>query len=298
MSHTLAVSMYRPKGEPLAVVEIIHGMAEHRKRYDEFARWLQEKGFAVVTYDLPGHGETAEGSPLGYFGMKDGWGNLVKSARTVAEECMRQYPDKPFFILGHSMGTMIARCYLQKYDGDLAGMILSGAPNYNSAAAAGITLATTIRGFKGPKGHSRLMDKMVTGNFNKSVQNPKTPVDWLSYSEENVQKYIADPLSGFPFTIQGYLDELQGMQQMADVSRYECRNHELPIYFFAGEEDPCIGGLSGLESSIETLRKAGYVNITSRLYPHMRHETLNEEDRLRVYEETAAWLTEQLNKPL
>ena len=141
-----------------------------------------------------------------------------------------------------------------------------------------------------------MMDKLVTGNFNSSVANPKTEVDWLSYNEDNVAEYVNDPDSGFGFTVQGYLDELEGMNQMHDVSRYEGNNKRLPIAFFAGKEDPCIGGAKGFADSVDTIKKAGYKRITTRLYPHMRHEILNETDYQRVYQDVVRWLDANLVK--
>ena len=132
-----------------------------------------------------------------------------------------------------------------------------------------------VKVFKGKKGHSKLLDTLITGSFNKKVDNPRTPSDWISYNEENVDQFIEDPLSGVPFTIGGYIHELEGMVQMHDVSQYECKNKNLPILFVVGEDDPCTGGTKGLEDSKNTLVKAGYSNIKIKQFSHMRHEILN-----------------------
>ncbi len=292
MSQTLSVSIYRPAGKARASLLIVHGMAEHRKRYDDFARYLQKKGYAVMTYDLPGHGETAESQqePLGFFGETNGWERLVNSAVETARECRRLFPDAPFVLMGHSMGTIIARCFLQENDAMLNGLILSGAPAYNKAVPSGLALAKTIRLTKGARGYSKTLDNLVTGGFSKAVKDAKTPFDWLSCNEENVQKYIADPLCGFPFTVQGYIDELTGMVQMHDLNRFRTRNPSLPILMFCGEDDPCTGGKEGWTDSIAVLQQAGYQNLSSHRYPHMRHETLNETYNLRVYEDVWQWL--------
>ena len=296
MSQTLAVSVYRPRQEPKASVVIVHGMAEHRKRYDDFARYLQRQGYAVFTYDLPGHGETVgEDGLKGYFGPKNGWNNLVKSAKEIVDESKRQYPNAGVVLFGHSMGSMIARCFIQQYDDEIIGCILSGAPCYNSSTELGLKVANAIKSVKGPKNFSRTLDMLIVGSLNKPIENPKTPLDWLSYNDENIKRYVEDPMCGFPFTIQGYIDELEGMKQMHDVDRFEMKNADLPIFLFAGESDPCIGGKEGFNDTVGTLRKAGYVNISSRLYPHMRHETLNEIDRIRVFDEVVDWLNNLTN---
>ncbi len=294
MGETLAVSFYKPKGEPKAVVEIVHGMAEHRKRYADFAKYLMNRGFAVYTYDLPGHGETAGTGTLGYFGEANGWTHLVNSAYEVAQTAKAEYPDKPFILLGHSMGSMIARCFLQTHDDMLDALVLSGAPCYQSAAPVGIGIGKALKKVKGAKGYSKVMDFLLTGTFAASIKNARTPFDWLSVNKENVDRYIADPLCGFPFTIQGYIDELQGVCDMHNVSKYHCTKPDLPVLFAAGEYDPCTGGTKGLADSADTLRAAGYSHIDARLFEGMRHEILNECDREKVFAAIAEWIETQL----
>ncbi|MBQ9328279.1 MAG: alpha/beta hydrolase [Solobacterium sp.] len=286
----IAYSVFRPAKEVKGAVAIVHGMAEHRKRYVGFAEYLAGRGYGVVTYDLPGHGESTDDTK-GYFG-KDGVNTLIDSVSGAIERSKQEFPGTTTILMGHSMGTMVSRCWIQNHDGEIDALILSGAPNWQSAGKMGISLGKVLRIFKGEKGLSPLMDSMVTGNFNKTIKDPETPVDWLSYNKENVKKYIEDPDCGFGFTIQGYIDELTLMGQMHDVARFRVSKPALPIRFIAGEEDPCIGGVNGLEDSIGTLKKAGYTEITSRLYPHMRHETLNETDHQTVFSDIADWLDE------
>lgn len=291
MNSTLAVTLYRPSGDPKGVVEIVHGMQEHRKRYDEFAEYLKEDGYVVVTFDLPGHGESVkEGDPLGYFGEEHGWDHLIDSAYRLMKDIKKEYPDLNYYILGHSMGSMVSRCFIQDYDDEIDGLILSGAPCYNPGAKAGFAVAKAVRAFKGKQGLSKVLDNLATGGFNKGIENPRTELDWLSYNEENVDRYIEDELCGVPFTVQGYIDELDGMIRMNDSSMYRVKNKNLPIYFFGGEDDPCIGGYEGLESSVKTLKDAGYTCIETHLYPHMRHETLNEKNHEIVYSDVLEWL--------
>ncbi len=285
----LAYNVFRPDGEVKGAVAVVHGMAEHRKRYVRFAEYLAENGYGVITYDLPGHGESISETP-GYFGDFDGWQMLIDSAVRAVNRAKKEFPDVPVTLFGHSMGTMIARCYIQEHDTEINGLILSGAPNWQSAVTAGIALGKQIRGVRGQKGSSKLMDQLVTGNFNRSVDDPKTAVDWLSYNEENVKNYLEDPLCGFGFTVQGYLDELEGMRQMHRVELYQCRNRLLPILFMAGEDDPCIGGEAGFADSVNTLKEAGYHNVVFKLYPNMRHETLQEKDYMKVQKDIRNWI--------
>ena len=284
----LATTIYKPDGEIKGCVEIVHGMEEHRKRYDDFANTLKEHGYGVITFDLPGHGETANDN-FGYFGEK-GWDALIESVEEINELCHKTFPNVPVYLFGHSMGSMVSRCYLQKYDQNIQGLILSGAPNYQKAAPLGIAVGKIIRIFKGDKGHSKLLDSLVTGAFNNQVENPRTPNDWISYNEKNVDEYINDPLSGIPFTISGYIHELQGMVQMHDSSLYTCKNKDLPILFVVGKDDPCTGGTKGLEDSKNTLVQAGYHNIKMKQFEGMRHEILNEIEKDDVKNTIIAWL--------
>ena len=291
MKEELAVSVFRPEGQIKAAVFVVHGMEEHHLRYNEFAEYLKDQGFGVVTYDLPGHGKSGKIEDRGWFGDKDGWKNLVDSAVEIALRTKTEFPGVPLFCFAHSMGTMIARTFIQSHDEMIDGLILSGAPNYVSAASAGKAIAAIVCKLKGNRSKSKLLTSMATGGFSKAVENAATPVDWLSVNTENVAKYIADPDCGWPFTSRGYYDLFDGMIQMHDLKAFRCNKPDLPIWFFAGEGDPCIGGEKGFADSIANLRKAGYTNVTSTIYPGMRHETLNETDHMKVFEDVAEWLT-------
>ncbi len=293
MSETLALTIYRPAGKPKGAVTVVHGMSEHRRRYDAFAEHLQNEGYGVITYDLPGHGETAGEKRLGYFGPENGMDLLVSSVQAVMELLRREFPDVPVFLFGHSMGTIISRCWLQKH-GDVSGVVLSGAPNYTPAIPAGLAAAKAVRLVKGPEGYSTMLDELVTGQFNKALADPKTPVDWISYDTGNVERYLADPLCGFPFTVQGYVDLVTGLERMHDPKRYGHVRADLPIVFFAGKDDPCTGGTAGLADSIATLQEAGYGDVSCRIYDGMRHEILNEAEHEKVFADISGWLDEHI----
>ncbi len=290
----LSYKIYRPEDETKAVVFCVHGMQEHKMRYDELAKYFTDNHYACITYDLPGHGETAGKENQGYFDDEDGWKTLVDSAVEIAKIAKEQFKDLPVIYFGHSMGTLIGRVFLQNYDDLIDGCILSGIPTYLSACKLGVVLAKMVIGVKGKRGHSKLLETLATGSFNKVIDDPKTNVDWLSYNTDNVQKYIDDEFCGIPFTNQGYLDLFRLMSQMGDVSQYQCQKPNLPIYIFAGEDDPCIGGEKGFQRSIDILKKAGYQHIDTNLFEHMRHETLHEDDSKEVMKKAVEWLNENI----
>lgn len=290
MKFQLSYIIHNPESEPKAVVFIVHGMQEHKERYAWFARYLNDRGYAVITYDLPGHGQDTDKENLGYFGESDGWNTLVNSAVEIATIAKKEFPNIPCVYFGHSMGTMIGRTFLQKYDGMIDAMMLSGCPCYQSAAGLGKAIASIVVKTKGAKGHSKLLDTLATGSFNKAIENPRTDLDWLSYNEENVDAYLADEYCGVPFTNQGYLDLFMGMIQMNDKSSYRMANPTLPLFLFAGEDDPCTGGNKGWMDTVSKLRNLGYTNLEEKRYPHMRHEILNEVDNAIVMQDATDWL--------
>lgn len=295
MKEHLAYTVYRPETAAHAVMFVIHGMQEHQRRYAGFAKAMNEKGIAVITYDLPGHGETSpDQADRGWFGEKDGWNTLVESAVEICRLAQKEFPGIPVVLFGHSMGTMVGRTFLQLHDGMVDAAVFTGAPNYQPAASVGKLVGAAVAKKEGKRGHSKLMDTLATGGFSKAVKDPRTPLDWLSVNEANVDRYIADPDCGFPFTVQGYCDLFAGMIAMNNIKAYRCAKPGLPILFAAGEGDPCIGGEKGLASSVDTLRKAGYTNITSKLYPGMRHEILNETDADTVINDIAGWVIDHI----
>lgn len=296
MNSNLSYVIHKPKNNPKACIFIVHGMQEHKERYAWFARYLNDRGYAVITYDLPGHGRDTLKDELGYFGNENGWQNLVDSAVIIANIAKKEFSNIPTVYFGHSMGTMIGRTFLQENDNLIDAMILSGCPCYQSGAKIGELIAKLIVKTKGSKGHSKLLDNLATGSFNKSIENPRTNLDWLSYNNENVDAYLADELCGVPFTNQGYLDLFVGMQMMNDKSRYKMTNKNLPLLLFAGNDDPCIGGTKGWNDTVSKLKNLGYTNLENKLYPNMRHEILNEVDNAIVMKDAADWLDGHLGK--
>lgn len=283
-----AYRIYKPE-HTRASVFIIHGMEEHKERYVPFAEYLKEHDIAVLIYDLPGHGDIPK-EDMGWFGEKDGWKELIRSAVDAAMTLKKEVPGVPLFCLGHSMGSMIARNFLQRYSELIDGLILSGAPCYQPGASAGKAVAKMIALKNGKKGHSKVLDSLSTGSFAKTIENPRTELDWLSYDEANVDAYIADEKCGVPFTVQGYIDLFELTSRMHDVKAYNVVKPELPILIATGEDDPCTGGIKGVQDSVGTLVSAGYHCVETKTYPHMRHEILNETEHMQVYEDILNWI--------
>ena len=287
---TLATSFFKPETELKAVMVGVHGMAEHRKRYDKFAQTMAKQGIGVLTYDQRGQGESVEDkSDLGYFGHFDGWLNFVKDLDEIINQ-LKKKCNVPVILFGHSMGSMVARCYAKRHDDKIDALILSGAPNFTPAAYAGRLVAYVMCSFGNEKRRSALLHNMAEGGFIKAVENPETELDWLSYDKANVQRYMQDELCGFTFTNRGYEDLMFLMIDMHRLSDWKSKNKELPVLFVSGKDDPCTGGEAGLADSIGTLHKAGYEKIDQIVYENARHEILNEKIAPKVMNDISSWI--------
>lgn len=275
-----------------AIFQIVHGMAEHGERYEDFAKFLCTKGFAVLVDDHAGHGKSVKSDDdLGYFGESMGWDSLVEDERALTELIKTEFPDAPIVFFGHSMGSFIAREYIRRYGNDerIKATIFCGSSGKNPAAAIAIRLAGVIAKAKGSKHRSEFINKIAFGPYNNKIQNPKTPFDWLTTDTAIVDKYIADKYCGFLFTAAGYKDLFTILHTVSGKDWYNGVCNDLPILVTAGEDDPVGTYGKGIKEIYNGLINSGKKAVTIRLYPRMRHEILNETNRAQVYEDMAAW---------
>lgn len=280
-----------------AIFQIVHGMAEHGERYEDFAKFLCGKGFAVLVDDHVGHGRSAKSDKeLGYFGEKNGWDAFVEDERALTELITSEFPGLPLIFFGHSMGSFIAREYIRRYGSDerIKGAIICGTSGRNPAAPIAITIAGAVAKAKGSRHRSKFIDKLAFGTYNKKVENPATPFDWLTSDPDEVQKYIADKYCGFLFTAAGYKDLFTVLNRVSGKDWFEQVYEGLPIFLIAGEDDPVGQYGAGVKQVYNDLKLAGKKDVTLKLYPHMRHEILNEVGKDEVYNDIAAWCTKKI----
>ena len=267
--------------EPKAVVKCIHGMEEYQERYRPFAEYLQEAGYTVVTADLRGHGKNAP--MLSHIADRDGHLRLLEDEEAILDMIHERWAGVPVILLGQSMGSIIARVFLQKRSREFHKAVLSGYPKPNSAAGAAIALTDVLSSVKGAKGYSKIVDGMVLEPFSKAVADAQTPQDWLSVNTENVQRYREDPLCGARFTLGSYNALFHLIGLMSKPEKYEAVWKELPILLISGADDPCTGGDRGRADSAECLKRAGFRNLEIVTLEGMRHEILNETGREAVF---------------
>ena len=284
---TLVIAPAAPK----AVLQLVHGMAEHKERYIPFMNYLSEMGYACVICDLRGHGASVSSKEdLGWLG-KDGMRATVEDVRCVTEWAKTRYPGLPFFLFGHSMGSMIVRSYLKRHDGGLSGLIVCGSPSKNPAAGLGDFLAGCIGLLRGQRYRSSFLADLCTGNNDKKFRGEGLKNAWLSSNRANVQAYNNDPLCGFTFTVNGYRNGLfRLMKDIYSPEGWIVSNPDLPVHFIAGAEDPCIISIRKFSEAVSFLRARGYREVTSQVYPRMRHEILNEIGREDVWRDVLARL--------
>lgn len=271
-----------------AVVEIAHGMAEHSARYDAFAAFLAERGYAVYMNDHAGHGRSAQIN--GHFADKNGWENVVSDLNALMDEAERENPGLPLFLMGHSMGSFLSRSFLTRYGQRLSGCILCGTMGQNPGVKPGKTLAELQCRLRGPRSRGKLLDKLAFGSYNKRIENPVNKFAWLSTDEDNCKAYAADKMCGFEFTAAGYRDLFTGLEEVSSPQWAAAVPKELPIYLVAGLEDPVGNYGEGPRQVADMLKSAGVKNVELTLYPEMRHELLNEIGRQKVYDDILSWL--------
>lgn len=276
--YRLGLSVFEA-GQAKGCIQIIHGMEEHRGRYDEFAQKLCGAGYHVVTSDMRGHGKDA---PLpGFFNERDGYRDLLSDQKLISTYIRDRFQVERVIIFAHSMGTIIVRNLLQTESDGYEKVILSGYPYDPGRPATGLALflCSVAAAFRGPRYYSRFIQNLGTGGFNKTIRNPKTDSDWLSYNEENIRAYKADKYCGRGFTVSADRDLFMLVRHMSEVKSYRSVNAALPIFMIRGEDDPATGFEKGASRSIGTLKRAGFRQIYFKTYPHMRHEILNEKGR-------------------
>ena len=290
--HELAVYEFIPE-EPRAVLQLVHGMAEHIGRYEPFARFLGEHGIACVGHDHLGHGLSVKSSDeLGYIADKGGADLLIEDAVSVTRYISQKF-DLPVILFGHSMGSLVCRNYISRDSSPLSGCLLCG--NVQDTLAAAPAVTGLVAAF-GKRRVSRLLNAMAFGAYMKRIPHPRTQFDWLSVNEDNVDAYIADELSGFSFKAKAMNDLATLNARVSGKGWVEGIRKDLPIYLFSGEDDPCGGWGEGVKRIFERLEDAGIESVSLTLYPDMRHEILNETDSARVMEDMLAAINEILEE--
>lgn len=286
---------WMPEGEPKGILQIVHGIAEFKERYEIFAQYLNTLGYIVVAEDHMGHGQSiALGSIQGYF--RGGWFCGVEDTYRLLKDTMTEFPNLPYILFGHSMGSFMARTILAKYpDSGIAGAIICGTgwqPHF--ALPALIKIVEGICKKNGEDNPSQQLQDMIFGGYNKKIPNPRTPSDWLTRDNKVVDDYVAHPLCGFVPACGLLRDMMKGIYYVQQPENLANMKKHLPVLFIAGTEDPVGPYGKGVEKAAKAFRKAGMVNVSLILYPDCRHEILNEQNKEEIFDDIRNWLARTL----
>lgn len=289
---SLFVYRWLPDAPARAQVQIVHGLAEHAGRYARLAEALTRAGYAVYAHDWRGHGQTAKSpAELGYFADAAGWDKCLDDAWAVTRRMQADQPNLPVVMVGHSMGSFLTQHFIAQHGDALAGAMLC-ASNGKPKALAGLGryVARMERLRLGPKGKSSLIHRRAFGAFNKHFEPALTPFDWLSRDPAEVDKYVADPLCGFPCSVQLWIDLLDALGRIADPALQARVPKHLPIYVIAGTRDPVSTNSAGLKQLLDAYAAAGLGRVDHRFFAGARHELFNETNRDEVTADLVAWL--------
>ena len=285
------------KSDVKLVVVLSHGMAEYAFRYENFAHVLTDEKIALVAEDHRGHGETAalaEKDGKGKFGYLCDADGFLKVVQDIHEEILmakKTFPGKKVVLFGHSFGSFVSQCVMEKYGQELDGCVLCGTagPRKLTMAFAKI-MANLVCAFGGKKKKSNFISKVAFGPYNSKIKNPRTEFDWLSRDAAQVDRYIAHPWCGFVCTGEFYLELFKGLSLIHKKSMMSRIPKNLPVLFIAGTSDP-VGDYGKTVIALEKIyEKNGLGDVELKLYENARHELLNETNHAEVETDVLSWL--------
>ncbi len=288
---------WTPDSQVRAVLQIVHGIAEYVERYDGFANFLNRQGILVVAEDHMGHGKSiSQECPQGYFA--GGWQTAVDDTYRLTRDTMAEFRDVPFILFGHSMGSFMARTILAKYpdSGITAAVICGTGWQPAPVLAAGKAACALVCRAKGERAPSPLLQAMAFGTYNRKVEHPRTPYDWISRDNSVVNAYKADPLCGFTPTAGLMRDMMEGIAYIQREENLAKMGKAIPVLFIAGGDDPVGSYGAGVRTAAEAFRKAGMERVDVRIYPLCRHELLNEINREEIMDDVSRWIDGVLEK--
>ncbi|HDX9628098.1 TPA: alpha/beta hydrolase [Bacillus cereus] len=284
-----------PEGDPRGIIQIAHGMTEHAGVYTDFIAALLEAGYGVYAHDHKGHGKTVKREEdYGHFEPNVGWSKAVSDVIFVSET-IRKEQTCPLFLLGHSMGSFLSRRAVQLKGELYDGFLISGTGgNPGLLGSIGHKVATIEMKLRGEKTKSPMLNFLSFGNFNSHFKPNRTKFDWLSSDNNQVDKYIADPLCGFICTTSFYRELFSGVLEVNKLEEFKKTPKNLPIHIFSGDRDPVGDMGKGVKEVYENYKKCDVKDVTLRLYENGRHEMFHEVNRDEVFKDLILWLDKHI----
>ncbi|ODR88197.1 alpha/beta fold hydrolase [Sinorhizobium alkalisoli] len=287
----LAWRHWPASGEPIAILLVSHGLAEHSGRYARLAEAIAADGIHIYAHDHRGHGHTrAPDAPPGMFARKGGVEMVIADLRAVREMAVARHPGLPVILFGHSMGGLIAlnaaETHPRSYD---ALAVWNSNFRPGSAGRVAQAILRIERMLKGSDVPSPMLSRLTFGAWAQAIPNHKTAFDWLSRDEEEVAKYIADPLCGFDATVSLWIDLFILVYAGARADRLARLPARLPVHLAGGTADPSTDGGAAIRWLCDRMKARGMTDVTVAIHEGMRHETLNELGREKATQDFAAW---------
>ncbi|MBP8593033.1 MAG: alpha/beta fold hydrolase [Ruminococcus sp.] len=277
-----------PSGNVNGVVQIVHGMNEYKERYFPFMDYLAEEGFITVIHDNRGHGKSiCSPDDLGFMYRAGGKG-FVSDIAQLNGIIKKRFPELPLFLIGHSMGSLGARCFLKDHDDQIGGLVVLGCPCYSRFSGFARSIESALSKGLGSRFRSEKIDEAAEKMLGKGFEN--VPHSWICSDPEVVEKFNADPMCNFKYTLNGYEGLLWLMKETYSKKGWQVKNPRLPIRFVSGKDDPCMLSEKKFFKAMDTLEKVGYESISHRFFDGMRHEVLNEKNSMNVYKDIAKTL--------
>lgn len=285
-----------PEGEPIAVLQIAHGVTEYILRYEPFAKYLTEKGFAVVGNDHLGHGKSiAEKAEPMYFGPTGSWNWVVKDINTCKEIEKKKFPNIPYCLLGFSLGSFLVRTYLIDYPKSVDAAIIMGT---GTTPDIQISLAKMMANKEAKKAGEQYstptIKKLTFDTYNKIFAPNRTDFDWLCSNNEELDKYIDDPMRGGNLSSGLFREMLSGMSYTNKINNITKMDKDIPILFISGDADPVGNQGKGVTQAYEKFKKVGIKSVSLKLYPKLRHDILHEVGNDKIYDDIHNWMKEKL----
>ena len=293
-----AIVCYPKNGKFCRIFQMIHGMLEYIERYLPFFEYLTSNGFLVVGYDHLGHGQSINTKEdLGYFGEPNPNKLVINDIHKLRIITQGKYPNLPYFIGGHSMGSYFLREYISLIGYGLSGAIIIGT-GYESffKVLMGLNFCRILSCSKGSRHRSKLVKKLSleSGPYKKyDLTKTDNNNSWITSDPEMAKLYNEDKKMDFNFTLNGYIGLIQATEYSCEFSNILKIRKDLPILLISGDCDPVGNNGKGVKKVYDMLKSAGILDLKIKLFEKGRHEILNEVNRKEVYEYIKAWLDEK-----